>query len=386
MSDSQSMDFQTRCVHVGVNKDGTFNSCTTPIYTSSTFYWDNLTTHRGFDYTRSGNPTRRALEENIASLEGGTDCRATATGMSAIHSAMFLFKPGDHIITGHDIYGGTFRLFYSVLTEQGLEFSFVDMQDLDNVRKAIKPNTKGIWIETPSNPLLRVVDIAGICGIAKQAGLTTIADNTFLSPYLQRPMELGVDVVVHSTTKYLNGHSDVVGGAVVTRDKERSERVAYIVNAIGQGCSPFDAWLVLRGIKTLGPRMEAHQKGAMALAQFLDQHPRVERVYYPGLETHPQHALARSQQKGFGAMLSFDVKGGRPEAERVLNNLQVFQLAESLGGVESLVEYPETMSHASMTLEARRAAGITERTIRVSVGIEHPADLIAGMSHALNKI
>lgn len=386
MSDSQSMDFQTRCVHVGVNKDGTFNSCTTPIYTSSTFYWDNLTTHRGFDYTRSGNPTRRALEENIASLEGGTDCRATATGMSAIHSAMFLFKPGDHIITGHDIYGGTFRLFYSVLTEQGLEFSFVDMQDLDNVRKAIKPNTKGIWIETPSNPLLRVVDIAGICGIAKQAGLTTIADNTFLSPYLQRPMELGVDVVVHSTTKYLNGHSDVVGGAVVTRDKERSERVAYIVNAIGQGCSPFDAWLVLRGIKTLGPRMEAHQKGAMALAQFLDKHPRVERVYYPGLETHPQHALARSQQKGFGAMLSFDVKGGRPEAERVLNNLQVFQLAESLGGVESLVEYPETMSHASMTLEARRAAGISERTIRVSVGIEHPADLIAGMSHALNKI
>ncbi|WP_075096920.1 PLP-dependent aspartate aminotransferase family protein [Planctomyces sp. SH-PL14] len=380
------MDFQTRCVHVGVNKDGTFNSCTTPIYTSSTFYWDNLTTHRGFDYTRSGNPTRRALEENIASLEGGTDCRATATGMSAIHSAMFLFKPGDHIITGHDIYGGTFRLFYSVLTEQGLEFSFVDMQDLDNVRKAIKPNTKGIWIETPSNPLLRVVDIAGICGIAKQAGLTTIADNTFLSPYLQRPMELGVDVVVHSTTKYLNGHSDVVGGAVVTRDKERSERVAYIVNAIGQGCSPFDAWLVLRGIKTLGPRMEAHQKGAIELARFLDKHPKVERVYYPGLETHPQHALAKSQQKGFGAMLSFDVKGGRPEAERVLNNLQLFQLAESLGGVESLVEYPETMSHASMTLEARRAAGISERTIRVSVGIEHPADLIAGMSHALNKI
>ena len=386
MSDSQSMDFQTRCVHVGVNKDGTFNSCTTPIYTSSTFYWDNLTTHRGFDYTRSGNPTRRALEENIASLEGGTDCRATATGMSAIHSAMFLFKPGDHIITGHDIYGGTFRLFYSVLTEQGLEFSFVDMQDLDNVRKAIKPNTKGIWLETPSNPLLRVVDIAGICGIAKQAGLTTIADNTFLSPYLQRPMELGVDVVVHSTTKYLNGHSDVVGGAVVTRDKERSERVAYIVNAIGQGCSPFDAWLVLRGIKTLGPRMEAHQKGAIELARFLDKHPKVERVYYPGLETHPQHALAKSQQKGFGAMLSFDVKGGRPEAERVLNNLQVFQLAESLGGVESLVEYPETMSHASMTLEARRAAGITERTIRVSVGIEHPDDLIAGMTHALNKI
>lgn len=380
-----SMSFQTRCVHVGVDKDGTFNSCITPIYPSSTFYWDNLTTHRGFDYTRSGNPTRRALEENIASLEGGIDCRATATGMSAIHSAMFLFKPGDHIITGHDIYGGTFRLFSSILTEQGLEFSFVDMQNLDNVRQAIKPNTKGIWIETPSNPLLRVIDIAGVCGIARQAGLTTIADNTFLSPYLQRPFELGVDVVVHSTTKYLNGHSDVVGGAVVTKDKERADRVSYIVNAIGQGCSPFDAWLVLRGIKTLGPRMEAHQAGAMALARFLDKHPKVERVYFPGLESHPQHALAKAQQKGFGAMLSFDVKGGRPEAERVLNNLQLFQLAESLGGVESLVEYPDTMSHASMTLEARRAAGITEKTIRVSIGIEHADDLIAGMSHALSK-
>jgi len=380
-----SKHFQTRCVHTGVEKDGTFNSCTTPIYTSSTFAWDNLTTHRGFDYTRSGNPTRRALEENIASLEGGIDCRATATGMSAVHSAMFLFKPGDHIITGHDIYGGTFRLFYSILTEQGLSFSFVDMQNLDNIRQAIKPSTKGIWIETPSNPLLRVVDIAGITAIAKTAGLTTIADNTFLSPYLQRPFELGVDVVVHSTTKYLNGHSDVVGGAVVTRDKERADRISYIVNALGQGCSPFDAWLVLRGIKTLGPRMEAHQKGAMALARYLDKHPKVERVYFPGLESHPQHALAKAQQKGFGAMMSFDVKGGRPEAERVLNNLQLFLLAESLGGVESLVEYPETMSHASMTLEARRAAGITEKTIRVSVGIEHEDDLIAGMEHALSK-
>ncbi len=380
-----SKHFQTRCVHTGVEKDGTFNSCTTPIYTSSTFYWDNLTTHRGFDYTRSGNPTRRALEENIASLEGGIDCRATATGMSAVHSAMYLFKPGDHIITGHDIYGGTFRLFYSILTEQGLSFSFVDMQNLDNIRQAIKPNTKGIWIETPSNPLMRVVDIAGIAAIAKQSGLTTIADNTFLSPYLQRPFELGVDVVVHSTTKYLNGHSDVVGGAVVTRDKERADRISYIVNALGQGCSPFDAWLVLRGIKTLGPRMEAHQKGAMALARYLDKHPKVERVYFPGLESHPQHALAKAQQKGFGAMMSFDIKGGRPEAERVLNNLQLFLLAESLGGVESLVEYPETMSHASMTLEARRAAGITEKTIRVSVGIEHEEDLIAGMEHALSK-
>jgi O-succinylhomoserine (thiol)-lyase len=381
-----SAHFQTRCVHIGVDKDKTYNSCTTPIYTSSTFYWENLTTHKGFDYTRSGNPTRRALEENIASLEGGIDCRATATGMSAVHSAMYLFKPGDHIITGHDIYGGTFRLFYSVLTEMGLTFSFVDMSNLDNIKQAIKPNTKGIWIETPSNPLVRVYDIAAICAIAKAGGLISISDNTFLSPYLQRPLELGCDVVVHSTTKYLNGHSDVVGGAVVTKHKEHAERIGFIVNALGQGCSPFDAWLVLRGIKSLAPRMEAHQKGAMAVAHYLAKHSKVEHVYYPGLESHPQHALAKTQQKGFGAMLSFDIKGGRPEAERFLNNLQVFQLAESLGGVESLIEYPETMSHASMTPEARLAAGISQKTIRVSIGIEHPDDLIAGMEHAFGKV
>lgn len=377
------MNFETRCVHTGVDKDKAFNSCTTPIYTSSTFSWDTLTTNKGFDYTRSGNPTRRALEENLASLEGGIDCRATCTGMAAITTSMYLFQPGDHIIAGHDIYGGTYRLFANVLTEQGLEFSFVNMQDMANIKAAIRPNTKGIWIETPSNPLLNIIDIAAITTIAKAANLLTIADNTFLSPYLQRPFELGVDVVVHSTTKYLNGHSDVVGGCVITRTKEHADRISYITNALGLACSPFDAWLVLRGVKTLGPRMEAHQKGAMAVARFLAAHPKVEHVYYPGLETHPQHALAKRQQKGFGAMLSFDIKGGRPEAERVMENLLVFQLAESLGGVESLVEYPETMSHASMSLEARRAAGISERTIRVSIGIEHPDDLVAGLKHAL---
>lgn len=377
------MHFETRCVHVGVNKDSAYNSCITPIYPSSTFYWDDLKTHRGFDYTRSGNPTRRALEENLFSLEGGIDCRATSTGMSAITTAMYLFAPGDHIITGHDIYGGTYRLFADVLTKQGYQFSFVNMGDPDNVRKAIQPNTKGIWIETPSNPLLNLVDVAAITSIAKEKGLISLADNTFLSPYLQRPIELGVDVVVHSTTKYLNGHSDVVGGAVITSKKEHADRIGYIVNALGLGCSPFDAWLVLRGVKTLGPRMEAHQRGAMALARMLASHPAVDRVYYPGLETHPHHELAKRQQKGFGAMLSFDVKGDGKKAEKVMTSLNVFQLAESLGGVESLVEYPETMSHASMTLEARRNAGISERTIRVSVGIEHPDDLVADMRAAL---
>ncbi len=247
------MKFQTRCVHEGVNKDAAYNSATTPIYPTSTFRWDDLRTNRGFDYTRSGNPTRAALEENIASLEGGIGCRATCTGMAAITAVMHLFEPGDHIIAGHDIYGGTYRLFADVFTRMGLMFSFVNMGNPKNVQSAVTPETKGIWIETPSNPLLNIVEILTITKIAKEQGAISIADNTFLSPYLQRPFEHGVDVVIHSTTKYLNGHSDVVGGCVVTKEQEHAERVAYIVNALGLGCSPFDAWLVLRGIKTLGP-------------------------------------------------------------------------------------------------------------------------------------
>jgi len=377
------MKFETTCVHAGVDKDSTFNSATTPIYPSSTFYWDDLNTHRGFDYTRSGNPTRKALEENLTALEGGIACQATSTGMSAILTAMQLFKPGDHIITSYDIYGGTYRLFDDLLTAQGYEFSFIKMGDPQNVKDAIRDNTKAVWIETPSNPLVNLVDIEAITAIAKEHNLVALADNTFLSPYLQQPMQLGVDVVVHSTTKYLNGHSDVVGGAVICKHQEHAERVAFITNAMGLGCSPFDAWLVLRGIKTLGPRMEAHQRGAMALARMLDEHPNVDRVYYPGLESHAQHELAKRQQRGFGAMLSFDLKGGRAEVEQFFSKLKVFLLAESLGGVESLVEYPETMSHASITEAARREAGISESTIRVSVGIEHPDDLVADMQQAL---
>jgi O-succinylhomoserine (thiol)-lyase len=377
------MHFETRCVHTGVDKDSAFLSATTPIYPTSTFRWDDLNTNRGFDYTRSGNPTRRALEENLAGLEGGIDCRATCTGMSAITATMHLFQPGDHIIAGHDIYGGTYRLFDSVFRQMGLTFSFVKMGDPENIRRAATPKTKCVWIETPSNPLLNLVDIAAVCRAAKDIGAITIADNTFLSPYLQRPFEFGVDVIVHSTTKYLNGHSDVVGGCVITRHKEHAERIGYVVNALGLACSPFDAWLVLRGVKTLGPRMEAHQRGAMALARFLATHPRVAKAYYPGLESHPQHALARQQQRGFGAMLSIDVNGGRPAVEKVLAKLKLFQLAESLGGVESLIEYPDTMSHASMSEAARREAGITDQTLRISVGIEHPDDLIADFKEAL---
>jgi O-succinylhomoserine (thiol)-lyase len=377
------MHFETRAVHTGVAKDTAYNSCITPIYPSSTFSWDDLNTNRGFDYTRSGNPTRKALEENIAALEGGLDCKATCTGMAAITTVMHLFQQGDHIIAGHDIYGGTYRLFADVFSRLGLQFSFVNMGDPRNVEAAITPATRCLWIETPSNPLLNLVEIRAITSIAQRRNCLTIADNTFLSPYLQRPFEHGVDIIIHSTTKYLNGHSDVVGGCVVTRHEAHRDRVAYLVNALGLACSPFDAWLVLRGIKTLGPRMEAHQRGAMAVARFLNEHPGVARVYYPGLESHPQHELARRQQAGFGAMLSFDVRGGRPAAERFFQRIRLFTLAESLGGVESLVEYPETMSHASMTAEARRGAGISESTIRVSVGIEHPDDLVADLRQAL---
>jgi O-succinylhomoserine (thiol)-lyase len=384
MSDpSPSQRFETLCIHTGVDKDTTYNSCITPIYPTSTFRWEGLGKTKGFDYTRSGNPTRRALEENLAAIEGGIDCRATCTGMSAINAVMHFFKPGDHIVAGHDIYGGTYRLFSSLFTDMGLKFSFVNMLDLNNVRQAITPATKCVWIETPSNPLLNIVDIAGVVDIARAARVMTIADNTFLSPYFQRPLDLGVDVVVHSTTKYLNGHSDVVGGAVIAKTKEHAERVGYVVNALGLACSPFDAWLVLRGVKTLGPRMEAHQRGALALARMLATHPAVEHVYYPGLEDHPQHELAKKQMSGFGGMLSFDVKGDRAKAERVMLGLKLFAMAESLGGVESLIEHPDSMSHLSMTPEARKEAGITEKTLRVSVGIEHPDDLIADMRHAL---
>ena len=383
MADTSQMSFETRSVHAGVNIDTTFNSCTTPIYPSSTFYWEDLKTTKGFDYTRSGNPTRRAMEDNIASLEGGISCRGTCTGMAAITAIMHMFEPGDHIITGHDIYGGTYRLFADIFSKMGLKFSFVDMADPANVKSALTENTKAIWIETPSNPLMRLVDIAAVVEIARSSGILTIADNTFLSPYLQRPFEFGVDMVMHSTTKYLNGHSDVVGGCIVTRQEEHAQKVDYLVNAMGLGNSPFDAWLVLRGVKTLGPRMEAHQRSAMAVARFLEEHPLVDKVYYPGLDSHPQHELAKRQQKGFGAMLSFEVKGDISDTERVCTQTKIFQLAESLGGVESLLCAPDCMTHLSMEESARRNAGITTQTIRLSMGIESPEDLVADLKQAL---
>jgi cystathionine beta-lyase/cystathionine gamma-synthase len=375
---------ETTAVHTGVDKDGHFLSVTTPIYPSSTFRFPSMHEKPRFDYTRCGNPTRRALEESITALEGAADTWCTATGMAAITAVLHLLQKGDHVVAGHDIYGGTYRAFVSVFAKFGITFTFVDQSDLAAVERAVRPETRMVWIETPSNPLLNVVDIAGLAAIAHRHGALAVADNTFLSPALQKPIALGTDLVVHSTTKYLNGHSDVVGGAVVVATKELSERVYFLVNALGLANSPFDAWLVLRGIKTLPQRMAAHERGTAALARALRAHGLVKRVYWPGFEDHPGHALAKRQQAGFGGMVTFDVDPLRVDLDRLFAGLRLFALAESLGGVESLIEVPWCMSHASMPEDARRAAGISEGTIRVSVGIEHPDDLVADLCCALD--
>jgi O-succinylhomoserine (thiol)-lyase len=385
-SDARRYRTETVCVQTGTRKDTTFNAVAVPIYATSTFAFAAPGKTKGYDYSRTANPTRAALEECLAALEGGAGATATATGMAAETSVMALFPAGSHVIAGHDIYGGTYRLFASILATRGLEFSFVDMSDPGTVKAALRKNTRAIWIETPSNPLLNLVDIAAICDLARRRGITTIVDNTFMSPVFQKPLALGADLVVHSTTKYLNGHSDMVGGAIVSATAEHATEVAAVVNALGTCSSPFDSWLVMRGIRTLPIRMAAHARNAQALAEFLARHPRVERVYYPGLRTHPQHELAKRQMTGMGGMLSFDIRGGQPAAFRFIQALAIFAFAESLGGVESLVEHPETMSHASMTQGARRAAGITGANVRVSAGIEDPADLVADVAQALAAV
>ncbi len=386
------MELRTSCVHTGVYKDTSYNSVTTPIYPTSTFAFDRLGEHRGYDYTRTGNPTRSALQESIAALEKGAGCAATATGMAAEVPVLFLLSPGDHVVTGNDIYGGSYRLFNSVMSRMGISFSFVDMRRPENIRSAITERTRMIWTETPSNPLLHIVDIAGAAGIAAAANRTrpeekrvlTVVDNTFLSPYFQRPLELGADIVVHSTTKYLNGHSDVVGGAIIWKDPALGEQIRFMVNALGVPEAPFDAWLVLRGLKTLGPRMEAHQQNASAVAQFLNGHTAVKEVFYTGLDIHPQRAVIARQQHGHGGMLAFQLDRSRVELDRFLSRLTLFHLAESLGGIESLIEHPWSMSHASMGPDGLAASGLTEETIRVSVGIEDGRDLIDDLKQALD--
>jgi cystathionine beta-lyase/cystathionine gamma-synthase len=377
------MKFATRAIHAGQAPDPTTGATIVPIYQTSTYTQDGIQQHKGYEYSRTGNPTRTALETCLASLEGGKHGLAFASGTAAAGAVLNLLNAGDHVICADDVYGGTYRLFELVLKRYGLSFSWIDMTDPEAVRKAIKPNSRMVWIETPTNPMLNLVDIPAVAEIAKDAGLLTVVDNTFASPYLQQPLELGADVVVHSTTKYVGGHSDVVGGAVITNQDDLHDTIRYHQNAVGGVPGAFDSWLVLRGVKTLAVRMEAHCANAMRIAQFLENHPAVEKVVFPGLPSHPQHELAKRQMSGFGGMVSFVLKGGESAARQVAGKTRLFSLAESLGGVESLIGHPATMTHASIPVDEREARGITGGLLRLSVGIEDPDDLIADLDAAL---
>lgn len=356
----------------------------TPIYATSTYVQESPGVHKGFEYSRSQNPTRFAYERCVADLEGGVRGFAFASGLAAMSTALELLDSGDHVIASDDLYGGTFRLFERVRRRSaGLEFSFIDMSSPEEIRKAVRPNTKMIWVETPSNPLLKIIDLGAVGSLGKELRLMAVADNTFASPYLQRPIEFGFDIVIHSATKYIGGHSDLVGGVAVLADGQVAERFGFLQNSIGAIAGPFDSFLALRGLKTLHLRMERHCSNAMRLAEWLSAHPSVERVLYPGLLSHPDHALAARQMKAFGGMLSVILKGDVEYSRRVLERCRVFALAESLGGVESLIEHPAIMTHASIPAETRRSLGISDTLIRISVGVEDYEDLREDLENAL---
>lgn len=376
------MNFATRAIHVGQEAEPVTGATIVPIFQTSTYTQDGIGNHKGYEYARTGNPTRTALESCLASLENAKHGLCFASGLAATNTVMNLLSAGDHVICADDVYGGTYRLFELVWKRYGLTFSWVDMTNPDNVAKAVKPNTKMIWMETPTNPLLNIVDIAAVAKIGKQHKLITVVDNTFASPYLQQPLDMGADVVVHSTTKYLGGHSDVVGGATLTSNDDIYTRLKYHQNAVGAVPGPHDCWLVLRGIKTLAVRMEAHCANAAKIAAWLTANPIVSRVIYPGLPNHKQHALARRQMRAFGGMVSFELKGGEAAARAVAGKTKLFSLAESLGGVESLIGHPATMTHASMPVAEREARGLTGGLMRLSVGIEDADDLIADLDQA----
>ena len=377
------MRFETDAIHAGHRPDKAYGAISVPIYQSSTFAFEDIGKTSGFEYSRMGNPTRRVLEETIAKLEGGKAGFACASGLAAESVIIHLLNAGDHVIAVEDIYGGTFRLFHDVMTRFGLEFTFIKMDTKEAIESAIKPNTRMIWLETPSNPLLHIVDLEMAAKAAKKHGLISVMDNTFSSPYFLRPLEFGIDIVMHSTTKYLNGHSDVVGGAIVTNTDALTERVAFLHNALGAIAGPFDSWLVLRGIETLPIRMKQHEINATAVARFLKTHPAVSRVFYPGLEDHPGHELAAKQMKGFGGMVSFEMRGGLEAVNNFLRKVKVFTMAESLGGMTSLAGHPATQSHASMSREQREKIGINESLVRLSVGLENVDDLLEDLAQAL---
>ena len=376
--------FETRAIHAGQNPDPTTGAIMTPVYLTSTYVQSSPGVHQGWEYSRTHNPTRRAYEQCLASLESGKHGFAFASGCSATVVVLHLLEAGDEIIAGDDMYGGTFRLFDKVLRHHGLSFKYVDLTDTAKLEATISKNTKMIWLETPTNPTLKIFDIEKIAKIAKSKGALLAVDNTFMSPYFQRPIELGADIVVHSTTKYINGHSDVVGGAAVVKSDEIAERIAFLSNTMGPIASAMDSFLAMRSLKTLAVRMRAHQENAMAVAQFLEGHAKVQRVVYPGLKSHPQYELAKRQMSGSGGMITFFIKGGLPAARAMLEKTKVFSLAESLGGVESLIEHPAIMTHASVPEANRKALGIDDSLIRLSVGIESKSDLLQDLERALS--
>ncbi len=380
-TNKQAFDFETLAVHAGVEPDPLTGAVMTPIYQTSTFAQSDVGVHKGYDYARSGNPTRTALQNALATLEGGRFGLSFSSGMAAIDTLLRLVQPGEHVLVGNDVYGGTYRLFTKVLAGYGIDFDFIDMSDLAVVENAFRPKTRLVWLETPTNPLLKLFDIAAIADMAHANGAQFAVDNTFASPALQQPLQLGADFVVHSTTKYIGGHSDVVGGALITNDETAHDRLKFLQNAIGAVPGPQDCFLTLRGIKTLALRMAQHCRNGLQVAQFLADHPAVERVIYPGLESHPQFDLARRQMAGPGGMVSFTVHGGETQARIIANKTELFTLAESLGGVESLIELPAPMTHASV---ADSPLAVPGNLIRISCGIESGDDLVKDLAHALS--
>jgi cystathionine gamma-lyase len=376
------MKFSTRAIHVGQEADPTTGATIVPVYQTSTYTQERVGEHKGFDYSRTINPTRLALEKQLASLEGGANGYAFASGMAATAAVLNLLSAGDHAVVTDDLYGGTYRLFTRVLARYGLEFTYVDMSDTDAIRAAIRPNTKLFWLETPTNPLLKLIDIAAVVSLRKNGQIVAV-DNTFATPYFQQPLALGADVVVHSTTKYIGGHSDVVGGVAITNDDAIADVIKFHQNAVGGIPGPHDAWLTMRGAKTLALRMRQHAQNAQAVAEFLEAHPEVEHVYYPGLPSHPQHTLAKRQMSGFGGMVSFVLKGPPSRALDFAHRLRLFSLAESLGGVESLICHPARMTHGSIPKEDRERRGVTDGLLRLSVGIEDVEDLLDDLRIAL---
>lgn len=379
------MGFATKAIHAGQDPDSTTCAITTPIYQTSTYAQDGLGHHKGFEYARTQNPTRMALEKNLAALEGGYAAHCFASGMSAIDTTLKLLQAGDHVIVSENTYGGTYRLFERVLKNFGLDFSYVDTTEAANVEAALTGDTRMVFIETPTNPIMAVADLEGIGKLTRERGIRLVVDNTFMSPFFLRPIEWGADIVVHSTTKYLNGHSDSIGGVVVTANAEDMERVGFLQNAVGAIISPFDAWLVMRGTKTLAVRMKQHDDNGRRVAAFLDEHPKVKKVYYPGLPQHPQHERAKRLMTGFGGMIAFET-GSLAAARSVLDNVRLCALAESLGGVETLISHPATMTHASVPSEQRARLGITDGLVRISVGIEDVEDIIADLDAALQQV